>query len=256
MQTLLEFQTVPEVYPDIFSGKFNKRLSPEYLIDLEDARSDVLSKGYTPDEQSTEAIELYSLRRTDPFYEHYIQNYFLYVKDVYDDFGDANLSHTEAMGREAFNNIDPVKQVKFPKERDASVKEPLVDAEGRAKAVGKRKTCTAVAWIWPGSGLVTVGKKPLTEYFFDIAYRNRVIEPFLLTNTACFFDVHLYISGGGPGGQSEAARMAVAKALVNYIPSLAAPIDKMKYRLRDPRMVERKKPGRKKARKMKTWVKR
>jgi len=41
---------VPEVYPDIFSGKFNKRLSPEYLIDLEDARSDVLSKGYTPDE--------------------------------------------------------------------------------------------------------------------------------------------------------------------------------------------------------------
>lgn len=103
------------------------------------------------------------------------------------------------MGREGFN-FDPVTPVKLPKQRDSDLAEPQIDSEGRAKAVGKRKTSTAVAWIWPGSGVVTVGKKCVTEYFFDIPFRNRILEPFLLTNTACFFDVHLDIKGGGPGG--------------------------------------------------------
>lgn len=131
-----------------------------------------------------------------------------------------------------------------------------VDSQGRAYATGKRKAAIARVWLMPGSGLVTVNGRLLDAYFPDIMWRTHVVYPFVVTETLSMFDATVFVQGGGPSGQAQAVRQGVAKALQAWEPAMRPALRDHGLITRDSRVVERKKPGRAKARKSFQWVKR
>lgn len=115
--------------------------------------------------------------------------------------------------------------------------------------VGRRKTSVARVILRNGSGKVTVNKREF-ENFFPIAdNRDDVITPFKFTETLGKYDVFANVKGGGVRGQAEAIRLGIARALIAIDPELRALLKPEGLLTRDPRMVERKKPGQPKARK-------
>jgi len=114
---------------------------------------------------------------------------------------------------------------------------------------GRRKTAVARAFMTVGSGNITVNGRPLETYFTVPTDRYEVLLPFETTSTTGQYDVNINVNGGGVSGQADAVKLAIAKALVEanaeYKPALKA----RGLMTRDSRMVERKKPGQKKARK-------
>lgn len=115
--------------------------------------------------------------------------------------------------------------------------------------VGRRKTSVARVILRNGSGKVTVNKREF-ENFFPIAdNRDDVITPFKFTETLGKYDVFANVKGGGVRGQAEAIRLGIARALIAIDPELRALLKPEGLLRRDPRMVERKKPGQPKARK-------
>lgn len=116
-------------------------------------------------------------------------------------------------------------------------------------AVGRRKTSTARVYLRPGSGTVTINRRSADEYFPLEWRRNNLNAPFEVTNTVGKFDVLVNTRGGGLTGQSEAIRLGIARALVEFDEELKKPLRDAGFLTRDPRMVERKKYGRPKARK-------
>mmetsp|Transcript_26502 Transcript_26502/g.85737 ORF Transcript_26502/g.85737 Transcript_26502/m.85737 type:complete len:172 (+) Transcript_26502:23-538(+) len=135
-------------------------------------------------------------------------------------------------------------------------RERIVDEYERAYGTGKRKTAIARVWVWKGTGTVTVNSMPLIAYFPRISHCEDVVAPFVAADVACEFDMACTVRGGGKSGQAGAVRHGVARALQNFNPDLRPPLKEAGFIRRDARIVERKKPGRKKARKMKQWVKR
>lgn len=116
-------------------------------------------------------------------------------------------------------------------------------------AVGRRKTAVARVYLRPGNGQVTVNKTDFARYF-PLEWRQRaIVSPFDVTSTTGQFDVVVNAKGGGLSGQAEAVRMGIARALVEYNEELRKPLRDAGFLTRDPRMVERKKYGRPKARK-------
>ena len=139
----------------------------------------------------------------------------------------------------------------------AQVRERKVDLQGRAHGLGRRKTAVANVWIQEGSGLFHVNGRPLADYFsMSDSWKDHAIEPFFPTGTLGRFDVKCRANGGGSGGQAGAVRLGLARALQNFDPELRGVLKANGMLTRDPRMVERKKPGQKKARKKFQWVKR
>ena len=124
-------------------------------------------------------------------------------------------------------------------------------------AVGRRKTSVARVYLRPGgSGNVTVNKKS-AETYFPLDWRRMTInQPFQVTETLGDFDVLVNADGGGITGQVEAIRLGIARALVKYDEELRKPLRDAGFLTRDPRMVERKKYGRPKARKQSQFSKR
>lgn len=114
---------------------------------------------------------------------------------------------------------------------------------------GRRKTAVARVYMKPGSGQVTINKKSYQEYFPIGILQYIINQPFQITNNEGKFDVTVNLAGGGFKGQAEALRLAISKALVQMNPELRPPLKEKGLLRRDPRMVERKKPGQKKARK-------
>jgi len=115
--------------------------------------------------------------------------------------------------------------------------------------IGRRKTSVARVILRNGTGKVTVNKREF-ENFFPIAdNRDDVITPFKFTETLGKYDVLANVNGGGVRGQAEAIRLGIARALVEINPELRALLKPEGLLRRDPRMVERKKPGQPKARK-------
>jgi len=114
---------------------------------------------------------------------------------------------------------------------------------------GRRKTAVARVYITPGNGTITVNKKDYKDYFPSASQQYKVHQPLVLCGIDGQYDVKAVLSGGGSTGQVEALRLAISKALVEmdaeYKPALRAE----GFMTRDNRMVERKKPGQKKARK-------
>ena len=115
--------------------------------------------------------------------------------------------------------------------------------------IGRRKTAVARAYMKPGSGKVTINKKDLNEYFTTSILQYKVTQPFALLNLEGAYDLKVNVYGGGITGQAEAIRLAVSRALCEVDVENRAVLKPEGLLTRDPRMVERKKFGQKKARK-------
>jgi small subunit ribosomal protein S9 len=116
-------------------------------------------------------------------------------------------------------------------------------------AIGRRKTSVARVMLVPGSGTITVNKRPLETFFALETLRHDVVRPFEVTQTVGKYDVRVNVDGGGSTGQAGAIRMGIARALVRVSDDNRPLLRTAGLLTRDPRMVERKKYGQKKARK-------
>jgi small subunit ribosomal protein S9 len=114
---------------------------------------------------------------------------------------------------------------------------------------GRRKTAVARVYLKPGTGKITINKRDISDYFTVSTLRGKVNQPFLVTEHEGKFDVTANIQGGGITGQAGALSLAIAKALVELDAANKPALRTNGLVTRDPRMVERKKPGQKKARK-------
>ena len=121
---------------------------------------------------------------------------------------------------------------------------------------GRRKEATAVVRLTKGTGVVTVNKKSIDEYFGRDVAKMIVRQPLVLTKNAEAYDVDAKVQGGGSFGQAGAIRLAISKALLEEDPELRAELKKAGYLTRDSRVKERKKVGLKKARKSPQYSKR
>ena len=133
-------------------------------------------------------------------------------------------------------------------EESATPKEPVRDALGRSYATGKRKDAVARVWIRPGSGKVIVNGKPMAEYFARPVLQMLIGQAFGVAGVTGQFDVMSTVKGGGLSGQAGAVKHGISKALTLYDPSLRGALKAAGFLTRDSRVVERKKYGRRKAR--------
>jgi small subunit ribosomal protein S9 len=123
-----------------------------------------------------------------------------------------------------------------------------LDKQGRAYATGKRKNAVARVWIKPGGGKVIVNAKPVETFFARPVLRMLIQQPLVAANRQGQYDVVCTVSGGGLSGQAGAVRHGISKALTHYEPDLRPVLKRNGFLTRDPRVVERKKYGRAKAR--------
>jgi len=124
------------------------------------------------------------------------------------------------------------------------------------QATGRRKTSVARVWLYPGEGKVSVNKRPFEDYFNRETHRLLIMQPFTATNTTGKFDTRVSIAGGGLSGQAIAVRHGVSRALLLTDPSHKKPLRAGGFLTRDPRRKERKKYGRKRARRRFQYSKR
>ncbi len=127
---------------------------------------------------------------------------------------------------------------------------PLVQATGR------RKSSVARVRLYEGTGRVLLNERPIEDYFPTMAQRIRVLEPLRVAQIEGRYDVIAQVEGGGTTGQADAIRLGVARALIEVEPELRPTLKKAGLLTRDPRKVERKKYGLKKARRAPQYTKR
>ncbi len=124
-------------------------------------------------------------------------------------------------------------------------------------AAGNRKTCVARVRLYPnGTGAIVVNEKKLEEYIVVPSKRDSVKAPLRITGHLKTFDISVKTSGGGLGGQADAIRHGIAKALLEFDPALRITLKRAGFLTRDPRMKERKKFGLHRARRAPQWSKR
>ncbi|NNC88341.1 MAG: 30S ribosomal protein S9 [Akkermansiaceae bacterium] len=116
-------------------------------------------------------------------------------------------------------------------------------------ATGRRKKSVARIWLTEGTGKITINGSPFEEYFPTLPLENQVLAPFQTSNMVNKFDVKVVASGGGLGGQADAVKLAVARALTQFDSELRGPLKAAGLLRRDPRAKERKKAGQPGARK-------
>ena len=131
---------------------------------------------------------------------------------------------------------------------DAPVYVQKLDKQGRAYATGKRKDAVARVWIKPGTGKITINDRPVEVYFARPVLRMVLRQPLEIANRSTQYDLVVTVAGGGLSGQAGAVRHGLAKALTAYEPELRTVLKREGFLTRDSRVVERKKYGRKKAR--------
>jgi len=129
------------------------------------------------------------------------------------------------------------------------LREKQIDAQGRAYATGRRKDAVARVWIKPGSGKVTVNGRDQEVYFARPTLRLVINQPFSIADRAGAYDVVCTVKGGGLSGQAGAVKHGISQALTKFEPALRAAVKAAGFLTRDPRVVERKKYGKAKARK-------
>lgn len=127
-------------------------------------------------------------------------------------------------------------------------REPKVDSLGRTYATGKRKDAIARVWIKPGKGILTVNGRDFTQYFARPVLQMLLRQPLELTSRIGQYDVMCTVVGGGLSGQAGAVRHGISKALNLREPDLRSILKAEGFLTRDSRVVERKKYGRRKAR--------
>lgn len=119
----------------------------------------------------------------------------------------------------------------------------------KINAVGRRKAAVARVYVDEGTGVITINKRPLEEYFPNPILQFIVKQPLNTLEVAEKYDIKINLVGGGYKGQAEAVRLGIARALVKINPEDKSALRKEGFVTRDPRAVERKKPGQPKARK-------
>ncbi len=135
----------------------------------------------------------------------------------------------------------------------AVLREQKLDAQGRAYATGKRKNAVARVWIKPGKGQILINGRDQSAYFARPVLRMMLAQPFQVTNRlredgSPEYDVICTVVGSGLSGQAGAVRHGISKALSDFEPHLRPALKHVGFLTRDPRVVERKKYGKKKAR--------
>ena len=115
--------------------------------------------------------------------------------------------------------------------------------------IGRRKTAVARAYCSPGKGSIVINGKPINEYFTTEMLQYVVMQPLTLLGVGGNYDFRINLDGGGNAGQAEAVRLAITRALMEMDPETRPRLKQPGFVTRDPREVERKKPGRRKARK-------
>lgn len=141
-------------------------------------------------------------------------------------------------------------------EEVAKARVKQVDEKGRAYGTGRRKCSIARVWVERGGGKFTVNDEEFDVYFPMLDHRAFLLRPFTETKTLGLWDVRCTVKGGGVSGQVGAIQLGISRALQNWDPELRPPLREGGYLTRDSRVVERKKPGKAKARKSYQWVKR
>ena len=132
-------------------------------------------------------------------------------------------------------NPEPVKKVKL-------------DFKDSKYATGRRKSSVARVWLKKGNGMIYINGKKMNEYFKKTNLQISVIRPLTLTKRENEFDVRCSVKGGGHTGQAGAITLGISRALIEFEPDLKTTLKKEKLTTRDSRTVERKKYGRRKAR--------
>ena len=135
-----------------------------------------------------------------------------------------------------------------PEEAEVVLPEPVKDAQGRAYATGKRKDAVARVWIKPGRGEIKVNGRDVLTYFARPVLRMLIDQPFIAASRQEQYDVMCTVKGGGLSGQAGAVRHGISRALVYFEPALRPALKKGGFLTRDSRVVERKKYGKRKAR--------
>ena len=131
---------------------------------------------------------------------------------------------------------------------DTAIREPKIDDLGRSYATGKRKDAVARVWIKPGAGKVVVNGREAATYFARPVLQMLVQQPFDVSERSGQYDVFCTVKGGGLSGQAGAVKHGISKALTFYEPALRGVLKKEGFLTRDSRVVERKKYGKRKAR--------
>jgi len=116
-------------------------------------------------------------------------------------------------------------------------------------ALGRRKTAVARVYLTKGKGKISINKREMNEFFTIDILQAKIHQPFALTGTEGQYDVKVNVVGGGINGQAEAVRLGISRALVEVSADYKPMLKLEGLMTRDPRMVERKKPGQPKARK-------
>jgi len=179
------------------------------------------------------------------------------LKDVRDVPGLPPLSEIEDEAIQKLSATSSRAEVERQKQEEiAKARVRQVDEKGRAYGTGKRKCSIARVWIQSGNGKFIVNEKDFDAYFPILDHRAELLRPFTVTNNLGLFDVTCTVKGGGVSGQVGAIRLGISRALQNFEPGLRPYLKAAGYLTRDSRVVERKKPGKAKARKSFQWVKR
>ncbi|XP_024962894.1 30S ribosomal protein S9, mitochondrial [Cynara cardunculus var. scolymus] len=180
------------------------------------------------------------------------------LKDLDDVPGLPPLSEIEEMRYEKNTSkstradIERQKQEEITKSRVRQV-----DSQGRAYGTGKRKCSIARVWVEPGDGKFVINDKQFDVYFPMLDQRAALLRPLSETKTLGLLNVNCTVKGGGVSGQIGAIRLGMSRALQNWAPDqFRPPLKQAGFLTRDSRVVERKKPGKAKARKSFQWVKR
>jgi small subunit ribosomal protein S9 len=135
-----------------------------------------------------------------------------------------------------------------PPQIEAVLREQQLDKYGRAYATGRRKDAVARVWLKPGTGKIVINQREQEVYFARPTLRLVINQPFGITERAGQYDVIATVKGGGLSGQAGAVLHGIAQALTRYEPALRTTVKRAGFLTRDPRVVERKKYGRAKAR--------
>jgi small subunit ribosomal protein S9 len=131
---------------------------------------------------------------------------------------------------------------------EAVLREQQLDKQGRAYATGRRKDAVARVWLKPGSGKIVINGREQEVYFARPTLRLVINQPFDVADRRGQYDVEATVKGGGLSGQAGAVRHGISTALTRYEPALRTTVKREGFLTRDPRVVERKKYGRAKAR--------
>ena len=148
----------------------------------------------------------------------------------------------------SLGDLETVASVDEASADTAVIREPKRDDFGRSYATGKRKDAIARVWIKPGSGKVMVNGKEMTSYFARPVLQMILRQPFQVAGVEDQFDVNATVKGGGLSGQAGAVKHGISKALQLYEPALRGALKSAGFLTRDSRVVERKKYGKRKAR--------